>query len=143
MLIRIPRGWELPSGEATPESIFLDRRRFLKVAAVTGIAAAVPAGAQEPQATTAPAVVGKRPSGNLYPAKRNELFTLDRPLSEEAVVARSNIFDEFGLERERIWEIAAGFQTTPWKIHIGGTVEKQNGIDVDELVRQLGIEERL
>ena len=30
MLIRIPRGWEIPEREATPEGLFLGRRRLLR-----------------------------------------------------------------------------------------------------------------
>ena len=66
------------------------------------------------------------------------------PLTEEMVAARHNIFDEFALERGKVWEAAAGFRTPPWKIHIGGQVAKALTLDVDELIsRAGGVEERL
>ena len=68
---------------------------------------------------------------------------LDRPLTEGLVASRNNIFDEFGSERERIWRIASGFETSPWPIHFGGQVEKPLTLDVDELVKRIGLEERL
>jgi len=30
MLIKRPRGWELPESQATPEAVFLNRRHFPK-----------------------------------------------------------------------------------------------------------------
>lgn len=30
MLIKIPKGWEIPEWEATPEHVYMNRRRFLK-----------------------------------------------------------------------------------------------------------------
>ena len=37
MLIRRNRGWELPETEATPEDIYIDRRRLLKGVAAGSI----------------------------------------------------------------------------------------------------------
>ena len=43
MLIRIPRGWELPASAATPETVFRQRRTLLKgLAAGPILAAALP-----------------------------------------------------------------------------------------------------
>src|SRR3954454_15030739 len=53
MLIRIPRGWEVPDRHATPESLVFGRRAALKAAAALGAAGigaggiALPAQAQE------------------------------------------------------------------------------------------------
>ena len=35
--IRRRRGWELPEREATPEEVFLNRRRFLRSAGLAGL----------------------------------------------------------------------------------------------------------
>jgi sulfoxide reductase catalytic subunit YedY len=78
-----------------------------------------------------------------YPAARNARYVLDRPLTDEVVAAHNNIFDEFGDDHGTIWKLAAGFRTTPWKIHIGGQVRAAKTVDVDDLVRRFGLEERL
>ena len=117
--------------QLTPERDYLGRRRFLETAVSALVVAAC--------ARKAPAAPGQQP----YPAKRNARYTLDRPLSDETVAARNNIFDEFGSNRQQIWKIAENFVTSPWAIHIGGAVKKQKKVDVADLVRQLGIEERL
>ena len=36
-LIRIPRGWEIPERLATPEAVYLNRRRFLKELGTAGL----------------------------------------------------------------------------------------------------------
>jgi sulfoxide reductase catalytic subunit YedY len=140
MLIRIPPRWHLPERTATAESDYLGRRGFLRNLAAAGAGlAALPLAA-------APAKRTKKatdPRTRFYPARRNDRYTLDRPLSDEKVVGRSNIFDEFSLDREKVWTLAKDFVTTPWAIHIGGSVEKAIRIDVDELVKKLGVEERL
>ena len=69
MLIKRPRGWELRESEATPEAAFLNRREL--IAGSLAIAGAVtiggPARAQFAD-----------PTFDLYPAKRNDAFKLDR-----------------------------------------------------------------
>jgi sulfoxide reductase catalytic subunit YedY len=133
MHVRIPPGWELPEREATPERVFRERRRFVAALGLGTIAGALPLRAQERGA----------PPGTA-PARRDPRFTLDRPLTEEDVAARHNIFDEFAAERDRVWQAAAGFRTEPWRVHIGGQVKAAKTLDVAELVRLAGgAEERL
>jgi sulfoxide reductase catalytic subunit YedY len=130
MLIRSRKGWEIPESRATPESVYRSRRQFLAGTGAALLAASTLR--RQSLAKTDP-----------YPAPRNPKYELDRPLTEELVAGRSNIFDEFGSERDKIWQIASGFRTSPWPIHIGGQVEKPLTLDVDELVRRMGLEERL
>ena len=37
MLIRKPRDWEIPAREATPEDVYLNRRRILAAGGLLGI----------------------------------------------------------------------------------------------------------
>ena len=73
------RGWEIPERLATPEHLLFDRRAFL--------AAGASALALAPYAAQAQRVADLAnlpdPSADLYPAKRNETFKLDRPITEE------------------------------------------------------------
>jgi sulfoxide reductase catalytic subunit YedY len=129
--------WEIPERDATPERVFADRRRLVAAMGLgaVGLAVRTASGAQ-PEDETAPASAAA--------LQRNPRYVLDRPLTEEMAAARHNIFDEFALERGRVWEAAAGFRTSPWKIHIGGQVTKALTLDVEELVNRAGgVEERL
>jgi methionine sulfoxide reductase catalytic subunit len=139
MHLRIPAAWRIHEGEATPEGVYLARRSVLRGLVAAGLAevgsrAAVQAASEGSRAGE------PRPP---YPAARNPAYGLDRALTAEAIAARHNIFDEFSGERGQVWQAAAGLVTRPWAVHVGGAVEKPLTIDVDDLVRRLGLEERL
>ena len=130
------RGWEIPERLATPEHLFLNRRAFM---AATGAAAlsiaAGPAAAQ--RASDVP-----EPTADLYPAKPNEKFTLDRPVTAEKTNTSYNNFYEFGTSKN----VARGAQQLklrPWTIKIDGMVEKPVEVGFDDLIRKMPIEERL
>jgi sulfoxide reductase catalytic subunit YedY len=138
MLIRVRPGWSIDERSATPESVFDDRRAFIRKLGVAAIGASL-----GPRPTASKKTPSRIPTADLYPAKRNETYGLDRPVTPESVASRSNIFDEFGEDRERIWQVAADFRSRPWEIHVGGAVTKPLRLDVDALVRKMGVEERL
>ncbi|HYA74455.1 MAG TPA: protein-methionine-sulfoxide reductase catalytic subunit MsrP [Roseiarcus sp.] len=124
-------GWEIRAGETTPESIFLDRRAFVAgagaFAAYGGLTR--PAGADEPDATA-----------SLYPAKRNDAYALDREVTPEKINLNYNNFYEFGTSKHLS---ADGLKTRPWMVTIDGLVENAQTFDIDDLVKTIGLEERL
>ena len=132
--------WALPEREATPESIYLDRRRFLMGAlgvVAGGIGGTAFAGAAEK--------TSKQPVDrtlDLYPAKRNPEFTLDRPLTKESVAATYNNFYEFGPVKTIYW-LAQRLKTRPWQVRVEGLVRKPRVFDIDDLIRSMPLEERL
>src|ERR1051326_1345828 len=93
MLIRTKRGWELPESAAVSEAVFRDRRRLLQGLAAGPILAATGLGGGIAQAADAD------PSAALYPAKRNERYHLDRPLTDEKYPTSYNNFYEFGTDK--------------------------------------------
>jgi len=130
------RGWELPESEATPEAVFRDRRRFIQAAALGSIAAAAGPFA-------APAAAADDPTADLYPAAQNPAYTLDRPLTPEDVATTYNNFYEFGSSKG-IWKRARdNLRIRPWTVRIDGDVEEPFEIGFDDLVRRMGVEERL
>ena len=137
MLVRIPKGWEIRESRATPESVFRDRRRFLKLTA-GGLAAAA-LGRALSAADAAPPAPSSGPSS----AARNPRYTIDQPITPEKFSSRHNVFDEFSLERDQVWKLAERLRTRPWSIHIGGLVEKPITIDAEDLIRKMALEERL
>jgi sulfoxide reductase catalytic subunit YedY len=133
MLIKRPRGWELPESAATPEAAFLNRRTLMKGAVGLIGASALPrlAAAQEAD-----------PTAELYPAPRDPRFTLDRPLTEESVSSNYNNFYEFGSSK-RVAAAAQELVIRPWAVQIDGMVEEERTLDIDELIRAMTLEERL
>jgi sulfoxide reductase catalytic subunit YedY len=133
----------LPESAATPESVFLDRRRLLKAAAagsilVTAPAALVGCDSEEPIAVnTVP-----DPSAHLYPVERNDAFKLDRALTAEEDATTYTNYYEFGSSKN-IHARAQALPIRPWTVAIGGLVEKPMEIAIDDLLARMPLEERL
>jgi len=134
MPIRRKRGWELRDSEATPEAVFLKRRELLKFVAAGSIFA--------PALLSSVAVAGEDPSAELYPAKRNPRYTLDWPLTDEKLATKYNNFYEFGSQKT-IADEAQALNTRPWTIKIDGMVDKEMTVDLDDLLKNFPLEERL
>jgi sulfoxide reductase catalytic subunit YedY len=134
MWIRRRRGWEIPESEATAEAVFLNRRELL--ASGGAIAGALSLGAHPALAQLAD------PTFDLYPAKRNEAYVLDRPLTAEKYAADYNNFYEFGSSKS-VAAAARALKVRPWTVKVDGQVEKPFEIGIDDLVRKMPIEERL
>jgi len=139
------RGWELPEHMATPEHLFFDRRAFLRA---TGAGAAAIALTPAAIALTPAAALAQRvtdlpdPTQNLYPAKRNEKFVLDRPVTDESLNTTYNNFYEFGTSKS-IMRAAQALKVRPWTVKIDGMVEKPMEVGIDDLIRKMTLEERL
>lgn len=132
------RGWEIPERLATPESIYLNRREILKASGFSlmgGLAAT---------ALSGPAVAQTQGDGtaDLYPAPRNGKYTIDRPITPEAINTNYNNFYEFGTQKS-VAPAAEALVTRPWEVRIDGMVEEEITMDVDELIRRMSLEERL
>jgi sulfoxide reductase catalytic subunit YedY len=131
------RSWAIDERQATPERVYLDRRRILKgfglgIVSAAGLAAvSPPAGSQEAD-----------PSADLYPATKNPAYVLDRSVTPEEINAHYNNFYEFGTQKD-IFEDAQKLRIRPWEIAIDGLVETPVTIAFDDLVRKFPLETRL
>jgi len=126
MLIRIPKGWEIPEREATPESVYHNRREVLKAA---GFLAAAPFAAL---------------AAGTFPAKKNPEFTLDRPVTEEWAATGYNNYYEFDPDnKENVKNLVGKFKPSPWSIDVKGLVNKPQKFDLDALLKTVNVEERL
>ncbi|OKH88055.1 protein-methionine-sulfoxide reductase catalytic subunit MsrP [Thalassospira sp. TSL5-1] len=137
MLIRVRKGWEIPERETTPEAIYRNRRKFIQGIAAGTIGAAastLPLGRAFAQAAM--------PNADLYPAKRNDAYKVDRPITPKEKATHYNNFYEFG-SHKFIADAAQALKISPWKVKIDGMVEKPIEIDFDELVRKMPLEERV
>ena len=137
MHIRRPRGWEIPERLATAERAFLDRRGFIAGAVGAAAITFAPGLAHPQRIADLP-----DPTRDLYPAKRNEKFTLDRPITDEAINTAYNNFYEFG-SAKTIAKAAQALKLRPWTVKLDGMVEKPQEIGLDDLIRKVSLEERL
>jgi len=139
MFIRRRKGWEIPDSQVTPEALVLNRR---KVLAGAGVAAIGAVGLGMPRLTAQAQQVDADPSARLYPFKHNDTYTLgDRAITPEAINGNYNNFYEFG-QSKRIASAAQALKIRPWTLTIDGMVEKPIEIGIDDLMRQMPLEER-
>ncbi|MEQ9350728.1 MAG: protein-methionine-sulfoxide reductase catalytic subunit MsrP, partial [Alphaproteobacteria bacterium] len=82
------------------------------------------------------------PTADLYPATRNDRYTVMRPLTDEETATSYNNFYEFG-SHKRIAKAAREMVTRPWTVTIDGMVEKEQVLDIDTLIRMMPLEERV
>src|SRR5690606_28932221 len=145
MLIRRRRGWEIPEAQATPETLFLNRRRLLKSAAAGGLllgSGALLAACDEAPAETAQGPAGEDPSARLYPVARNERYSVDSPITDEKLATTYNNYYEFGTSKD-IWQKAQALPVRPWTVAITGLVVQPMEIGIDDLLAKMPLEERI
>lgn len=140
MLIRTRRAWELPESAATPEPLFMNRRRLLRGAGLAAGAGLLPAALT--RASIAADPMADDPTADLYPVPRNPAFTLDRDLTPETLATTYNNFYEFGSHKQ-IYRAAQALPIRPWTVTFDGMVEEERTVDIDTLIRALPLEERL
>ena len=140
MLIKRRRGWELPERAATPEHLFHQRRRLIQ-----GLAAGPVLLSGGTGLWRAAAAEDRDPSADLYPVSRNPRYRLDEripQLSDERLVTTYNNFYEFGSHKQ-ISKAAQALEIRPWAVTLDGMVEKEQTLDVDDLLGRMPLEERV
>ena len=118
---------KIPSSEITPESVYVNRKSFIKK---MGFAAAgsllVP---------TAIAALGTR-HGEIGGSADDELTPFE-------AVTNYNNFYEFSTAKDRVARLSKNFTTSPWEVEITGHVNNPGKFDVSELIKKYGEEERI
>ena len=131
------RGWDIPQPSRHARASGLQPPRLSPAGAS---AIALTPGAALAQRVTDLAKLPD-PTADLYPAKRNETYKLDRPITDEKINGHYNNFYEFGTDKD-IAAPAQELPIRPWTVKIDGMVEKPMEIGIDDLIRKMTIEER-
>jgi methionine sulfoxide reductase catalytic subunit len=119
MLINRPP--DIPSYEITDESLFWNRRAFLKAA---GLGAAA--------------------IGGVLPFRGSRLFTSDEDkLTPWEDVTGYNNYYEFGTGKDDPARNATRFRTRPWKVEVAGEVKRPAVYDFDDLLKPFSPAERV
>jgi methionine sulfoxide reductase catalytic subunit len=141
-LIKIFPDWFISENNATSETVFLNRRRFLQGlglgAIATGISSTI-MGCNSPNQA-----VKDNLSAN-YKAltfNKNPNFSLDRPLTDEAIAASYNNYYEFAGSKD-VWRYVDKFTTNPWTVEISGLVNNPQTVAIEDLIAKMPLEERL
>ena len=130
------RGWEIPASQITPEHLAFSRRGLMAGAAALALTPGLAQAQRVSDLANMP-----DPTADLYPAKRNEKYVLDRAITDEKVNTNYNNFYEFGTSKN-VTSAAEALRIRPWTVKLDGMVEKEQTIGIDDLIRKVGLEER-
>ena len=139
------KDWEISENLATPESAYLRRREFIQGPALTSlvtVGALYGCGPSTPPKSL-PEIEWNDTEKSIYPSKRNTEFELDRPMTDEKIAGTYNNFYEFGADKTDPVNYAQKLNTRPWKVEVGGLVNKPKTFDINDLLKTMPIEERL
>jgi sulfoxide reductase catalytic subunit YedY len=154
--IIIRPGWYIPEREATPESVYRNRRRFLRQMSLSGAGLALGflagcsdrSGVDDDVGKPAVAASDTGASTNAayakgYPYPRNPEFNPKLRISEEKYAEGYNNFYEFSTSKTRVRWLTGKFTTTPWDVEIGGLVNKPMKLSMGEILSSFPLEERV
>ena len=119
---------KVKSSEITPESLYLNRRKFMVGVGGIILSTAGFPGCDNYKTTYEPSKGGVLP---------------DDKLTSYKDITTYNNFYEFSLDKEDVIFAAKDFKTSPWKLEIGGLTKKSLSIDVDDLTKIYDQEERI
>jgi methionine sulfoxide reductase catalytic subunit len=116
------RGWELAERLVTPEALVMGRRAAL--AGAGSLALAAPALAEDAAPT------------------RNPKYQPGRDLTPEKDATTYNNYYEFS-ESKNLWQSAQALKQRPWTIRLEGQLKQPRTLDIDDLLKQVQLEERV
>ncbi len=123
---------KIPSSEITPEHIYNDRRNFIKNLGLILGSTALSAFANKSFAA-----LHTLPS--FAQAKERE----KEKLSSLKDITSYNNYYEFGTSKSDPYDYAEKLNIDPWSISIEGSVTKPVKLDLDELIKEMPLEERI
>ena len=139
MLFRRSKSWEIKESQVTPEGHYLNRRQILKSAGLG--AGAIATSSLLPRLGLAQET---DPSAALYPVANNANFVLSegRVMTPEDIATTYTNYYEFGATKN-IWRKAQNLPIRPWTVILDGLVENQQTLDIDALLAEAPLEERI
>ncbi|MEO5732751.1 MAG: protein-methionine-sulfoxide reductase catalytic subunit MsrP [Rubrivivax sp.] len=131
--------------EITPATVFARRRSLLQTAAAAGLAAtglaAAKAAAAEPGAvpTVRPGKLAPLPN---HLSTVSGAVTAQKPTPYRDITTYNNYY-EFGADKSDPSRHGGAMRTRPWTVAIEGEVKKPGLLDIESLLKLVGMEERL
>ena len=137
MLIKRKPSWTVPESEVTPEALFKDRRRFLKMgaaAAAGGIAGGI---------LSRHAFAAWPEAGAMLDGVKKTAFDPGEELTPFEAVTEYNNFYEFGTGKDDPVDNAKNFKTDPWSVEVAGECAKPGTYAFEDLIKGIDLEERV
>ena len=139
MLIRVKRKNSIASSEITDESVYRNRREFIRDAGLMGAAAA---GLSIPGVAAAMERFGpNQQAPKVGPVTKGE--ELRKDLTDWDDFTSYNNFYEFGTAKDDPAPNARNFRTKPWTVKVDGMVKKPADYQLEDLIKPHKIEDRI
>lgn len=132
---------DIPSSEITPRAEYdryMNRRRFLRAAASTAVAAL---GAERLAEVVSPRITAQ--AGTKLQTVYSPLTTTGEQLTSFEDITHYNNFYEFGVDKDQPAKNAGGLPTRPWTVRIEGKVKQPKTFDIDALLKLHPLEDRV
>ena len=133
------------SDKVTDKEVYLNRRTFMRAAALAGTATATTLLYRYANPRPAPRVEGdKLPQVAKAPQDEavKQGFAVNDTLTPLEAITNYNNFYEFDTSKSGVAYAAKGFVTKPWAVSVEGLVNKPRVFDLDELLK-FQLEERI
>jgi sulfoxide reductase catalytic subunit YedY len=136
MLIR--KTPDLTYADVTPQSVYLDRRRFLQAMGIVGAATAAGKGLFDLAMPTQTAFAATPLTGLI----KSPFSTTEKQNSLNDVTHYNNFY-EFGTDKGDPAKNSQNFKTSPWTVSVEGEVAKPRKFTMDEILKLAPLEERI
>jgi methionine sulfoxide reductase catalytic subunit len=124
----------IPSSEITPEAVYINRRNFMKIAGISGVAAllAACAGQPHPETTATKQATGQATQLAVSGTTANK-DELGNPANSYEDITHFNNYYEFSQGKEDVAALAEKFVASSWQVEVSGLVQKPKTFGMDEL----------
>jgi sulfoxide reductase catalytic subunit YedY len=129
--------------EVTPEPLYLNRRRFLRVGAAAASVVATGWIYRRLNRTGSISLDTEEIAGYLPAHDRSAGFDLDEAKTPLEQVVNYNNYYEFTTDKEAVSSVARNFVSKPWQLVVDGMVHKPGVFDVQKLMKDYPLEERI
>ena len=128
--------------EITPESVYRNRRKFLKAMGLLGagalLAACSPVTPSNPSSDSNP---NESPLMDLKTTAQAD--ELGDPLNTFEEITNYNNYYEFSTSKERVASLAQDFRTSPWQVRVDGLVSNPKTYTIEEILEKFPQQERV
>ncbi|HEY0460739.1 MAG TPA: protein-methionine-sulfoxide reductase catalytic subunit MsrP [Pyrinomonadaceae bacterium] len=122
---------DIKSSEITPESVYLNRRNFIRAALLAGTTTATGLAYRFFNPPPPKESVTAQIENLAQPAE----FKTEEKLNSFEQITNYNNFYEFSTGKREVARAAEDFVTRPWTVEVGGLVQKPKVFDIDELLK--------
>ena len=121
--------------EITDQHTYLNRRNFMRAAALAGTATASTLLYRRLNPPPPPPVEREKLAGVAKTTDDKDGFITNEQLTSREAITNYNNFYEFDTSKGGVARAARGFVTRPWAVSVEGLVNKPRIFDIDELLK--------